>query len=94
MVEHEPEPKRFEPRVPVPLDPPKDDPISQEELAKCDGRHPCLDFCFLSLTDLAHLQGTDPNRPTFVAIKGSVFDVSRNPAYGPQGQYHGEHFFC
>lgn len=29
--------KRFEPKVPVQLDPPKDDPISQEELAKCDG---------------------------------------------------------
>lgn len=38
MVEHEPEPKRFEPKVPVQLDPPKDDPISQEELAKCDGK--------------------------------------------------------
>jgi hypothetical protein len=29
--------KRFEPKVPVQLDPPKDDPISQEELAECDG---------------------------------------------------------
>lgn len=38
MVEHEPEPKRFSPKVPVQLDPPKDDLISQEELAKCDGK--------------------------------------------------------
>ncbi|KAJ5081457.1 cytochrome b5-like heme/steroid binding domain-containing protein [Penicillium alfredii] len=67
MVEHEPEPKRFSPKVPVQLDPPKDDPISKEELAKSDG--------------------TDPNRPTLVAIKGVVFDVSRNAAYGPSGQY-------
>lgn len=31
--------------------------------------------------------GTDPNRPTLVAIKGIVFDVSRNQAYSPTGQY-------
>lgn len=37
MVEHEEEPKRFAPKVPVQLDPPKYDPISYEELAKCDG---------------------------------------------------------
>lgn len=40
MVEHEPEPKNFSPKIPVQLDPPKDDPISQEELAKCDGTYP------------------------------------------------------
>ena len=28
---------KFEPKVPVNLDPPKDDPISLEELAKADG---------------------------------------------------------
>ncbi|KAJ5176405.1 Cytochrome b5 [Penicillium canariense] len=59
--------ERFTPKVPVQLDPPKDDPISLEELAKCDG--------------------TDPSHPTLVAIKGTVFDVSRNAAYGPTGQY-------
>jgi hypothetical protein len=37
MPDHEPEPKRFEPKVPVQLDPPKHDPITPEELAKCDG---------------------------------------------------------
>ncbi|CRG85480.1 hypothetical protein PISL3812_02535 [Talaromyces islandicus] len=68
MPDHEPEPKRFEPKVPVQLDPPKDDPITPEELSKCDG--------------------TDPNRPTLVAIKGTVFDVSKNAAYAPSGQYH------
>ncbi|KAJ5319479.1 hypothetical protein N7541_006149 [Penicillium brevicompactum] len=61
------EEKRFAPKVAVQLDPPKDDPISPEELAKCDG--------------------TDPSRPTLVAIKGVVFDVTRNAAYGAQGQY-------
>ncbi|KAH8428851.1 putative progesterone binding protein [Aspergillus melleus] len=59
--------KRFEPKVPVQLDPPKYDPITMEELSKCDG--------------------TDPNRPTLVAIKGIVFDVSKNAAYSPSGQY-------
>lgn len=34
--------------------------------------------------------GSDPTRPTLVAIKGVVFDVSKNPAYGASGQYHGE----
>jgi hypothetical protein len=29
--------KKFEPKTPVQLDPPKDDPITVEELAKCDG---------------------------------------------------------
>ncbi|KAJ9191916.1 hypothetical protein DTO166G4_674 [Paecilomyces variotii] len=67
MSSHEPEPKQFNPKQPVQLDPPKDDPITYEELSKCDG--------------------TDPSRPTLVAIKGVVFDVSRNPAYGPEGQY-------
>ncbi|KAN0085120.1 Cytochrome b5-like heme/steroid binding domain containing protein [Elaphomyces granulatus] len=60
--------KRFEPKELVHLDLPKDDPISVEELSKCDG--------------------TDPSRPTFVAIKGIVFDVGKNPAYGPEGKYH------
>lgn len=92
MVEHEPEPKRFSPKVPVQLDPPKDDLISQEELAKCDGMSlrvlrpnpPRLMRGSHSTT------GTDPNRPTYVAIKGVVFDVTRNAAYGPSGQYRGK----
>lgn len=33
--------------------------------------------------------GTDPNLPTYVAIKGRVFDVSGNAAYALKGQYHG-----
>jgi len=34
---HVQEPKNFEPKAPVNLAPPKYDPISPEELAKCDG---------------------------------------------------------
>lgn len=89
MVEHEPEPKRFSPKVPVQLDPPKDDPISQEELAKCDGKFYLGSF-LSPLTDLH--TGTDPSRPTLVAIKGTVFDVTRNAAYGSSGQYRGKLF--
>jgi hypothetical protein len=37
--EHVAEPKNFEPKVPVQLDPPKTDPISLEHLAKCDGAY-------------------------------------------------------
>lgn len=42
MVEHEPEPKRFSPKIPVQLDPPKYDPITVEELSKCDGEFSAL----------------------------------------------------
>lgn len=35
------------------------------------------------------LTGTDPNRPIYVAIKGIIFDVSRNSAYHVNGSYHG-----
>ena len=34
---HEPEPKNFAPKHPPKLDPPRDDPIGLEELAKYDG---------------------------------------------------------
>lgn len=68
MPDRESEPKNFAPKVPVQLDPPKDDPITIEELSKCDG--------------------SDPSRPTWVAIKGAVFDVSKNKAYAPGGQYN------
>lgn len=37
MTGHVEEPKRFSPKEPVQLNPPKDDPITKEELAKCDG---------------------------------------------------------
>lgn len=60
--------KRFEPKVKVELDTPKQDVISLEELSQCDG--------------------TDPSKPTYVAIKGTVFDVSKNAAYAEKGQYH------
>ncbi|KAK5189056.1 hypothetical protein LTR99_010991 [Exophiala xenobiotica] len=42
----------------------------------------------ITYEDLGNCDGTDPFKPTLVAIKGIVFDVSRNPAYGPNGPYH------
>ena len=35
---HVEEPKNFEPKTPVTINPPKDDPITVEELAKYDGK--------------------------------------------------------
>ncbi|KAK8196583.1 hypothetical protein M8818_006748 [Zalaria obscura] len=60
----------FEPKTPVQLDPPKDDPISLEYLSKCDGTH--------------------EGYPTYVAIKGTVFDVTGNKAYAPGASYSGK----
>ncbi|KAI9368757.1 cytochrome b5-like heme/steroid binding domain-containing protein [Aspergillus egyptiacus] len=45
----------------------------------------------LSLTpaELSLYDGTDPSLPIYVAVNGTVFDVSANPGmYGPGGSYH------
>ncbi|CAO1605186.1 hypothetical protein XANCAGTX0491_008709 [Xanthoria calcicola] len=42
----------------------------------------------LSLSHLAKCDGNTPSYPTYVAIKGTVFDVSGNTAYAPEGAYH------
>ncbi|KAI9801963.1 MAG: hypothetical protein M1825_003018 [Sarcosagium campestre] len=65
---HVPEPRNFEPKQKVDLAPPKSDPITLEQLSKCDG--------------------SDPSKPTLVAIKGKVYDVTGNSAYAKGGQYH------
>jgi hypothetical protein len=36
-MSHEEEPKNFEPKKPVEIKPPKDDPIDLEYLSKCNG---------------------------------------------------------
>ncbi len=83
--------KRFEPKVKVELNPPKDGLISLEELSLCDGMS--LQQRFLppigSWLTLGEQKGTHPDKPTWVAIKGTVFDVSKNAAYQEKGQYHG-----
>ncbi|MCJ1458320.1 hypothetical protein MMC28_008691 [Mycoblastus sanguinarius] len=62
------EPKNFAPKNPPKLEPPKENPISAVQLAKCDG--------------------TDSTSPIYVAIMGTVFDVSGNTAYAPKNPYH------
>ncbi|KKY25101.1 putative progesterone binding [Phaeomoniella chlamydospora] len=39
-------------------------------------------------SELKKCDGSDETKPTLVAIKGTVFDVSHNKAYQPGGQYH------
>ena len=60
---------KFEPKHPQTLQPPKNDVIDLEELAKYDG--------------------TNAGYGTYVAIKGTVFDVSGNKAYEPGAGYNG-----
>jgi hypothetical protein len=96
-MQHETEPKSFAPKTPVDLAAPKDDPITYEELAQCDGASTPLQRTQPVLAGTVvnkgltwgMILGSDPSKPTLVAIKGTVFDVSRNEAYAPKGTYHG-----
>ena len=49
MSGHVPEPKNFEPKTPVSLNPPKDDPISPDYLAQCDGMYTVVPVILESL---------------------------------------------
>lgn len=45
----------------------------------------------ISLTDaeLAAYDGTDPTKPIYLALNGTIYDVSVSPStYGPGGSYH------
>ncbi|KAL4873816.1 hypothetical protein BDV12DRAFT_159665 [Aspergillus spectabilis] len=43
----------------------------------------------LTPTDLALYDGTNPDLPIYLAVNGTIFDVSANPhMYGPGGGYH------
>lgn len=43
----------------------------------------------LTPSELSLYDGTDKTLPIYIAINGSIFDVSANPAmYGPGGGYH------
>ncbi|KAI7222257.1 hypothetical protein KC333_g1230 [Hortaea werneckii] len=41
----------------------------------------------ISVEYLSKCDGTNPDYPTYVTIKGTVFDVTGNKAYGPEGSY-------
>lgn len=94
MSGHVEEPRNFVPKETPKLDPPKDDPISVAELAKHDGVAYQLSACWYISWDLLLIKlfnnriGTDTTMATWVAIKGSIFDVSGNKAYAPGGAYH------
>ncbi|KAK6466013.1 cytochrome b5-like heme/steroid binding domain-containing protein [Scheffersomyces coipomensis] len=50
---------------------------------------PFSQYVNLTLDELAIYDGTNPNVPIYVAVNGSVFDVSSSPKiYGPKGTYH------
>ncbi|KAF8604063.1 cytochrome b5 [Ceratobasidium sp. AG-I] len=56
-------------------------PVPPEPLA------PPKDHPF-TLEQLKEFDGSDPNKPVYVAIKGTVFDVSaKRDTYGPGGSY-------
>ncbi|MCJ1273599.1 hypothetical protein MMC21_001392 [Puttea exsequens] len=56
----------------TPKDPPKLEPPRDETI---------------SVADLAKCDGTDPKYPTYVAVMGTIFDVSGNSSYAPKGSY-------
>ena len=93
----------FEPKQKVELDPPKDDPISLEYLSKCDGGHSVISTSnvYLRLIKTGTQEGyptyvaikvsstlslSSPSRISSRS-KGTVFDVTGNKAYGPDGGY-------
>lgn len=44
---------------------------------------------YLTPTELATYDGTDPSKPLYLAINGTIYDVSSNRrTYGPGGSYH------
>lgn len=79
----------FEPKTKVELDPPKDDIISLDYLSKCDGELNSNPYSSTTACLNVPRTGSNPDYPTYVAIKGTVFDVTGNKAYGPEGSYKG-----
>jgi hypothetical protein len=52
---------RFEPKQAVSLDPPKDDPITVEHLAKCDGRFISPVLTYRPVTCHLRMKSHEPN---------------------------------
>ncbi|KAM0246269.1 hypothetical protein ACHAQJ_010288 [Trichoderma viride] len=79
---------RFEPKVPVQLDPPRSDPISLDDLAKANETDSLDITCTLGARlTRSSLIGTNGEK-SYVAIKGKIYDVSGNKMYQPGGSYH------
>lgn len=44
---------------------------------------------FLTDDELRAYDGTDPSKPIYIALNGTIYDVSASPkTYGPGGSYH------
>jgi hypothetical protein len=65
----QPKKERFAPKEPVTLQPPKDDIMDRDYLAKCNGMAQVMPRGCSSFTDM--LSGTNEGYPTLVAIKVS-----------------------
>ena len=74
----EPKKERFAPKVPVQLDPPKDDPITLDYLAKCDGTPILMIFAVGWRYLLINIAGEHEGFPTYVAIKVGFAVYPRN----------------
>ncbi|KAG8677233.1 hypothetical protein FPOAC1_003246 [Fusarium poae] len=74
---------KFEPKTAVTLDPPKDDIISKEELAKANGTTSPPQDAQQGMGICATEGGK-----CYVAIKGKVYDVTGNKAYLPGASYN------
>lgn len=88
MTTHVNEAKEFTPKEPPKLKPPKDDFISVEALSACDGKTLSYILHQPNVSDLKNHSGTSSANPIYVAVKGTVFDVSGNEAYASSGAYH------
>ncbi|KAF2964922.1 hypothetical protein GQX73_g8636 [Xylaria multiplex] len=85
---------KFEPKVPVNLNPPKDDPITLEELALANGAEGQKAYVAIKARyhniPHAHLL-TETLLSSYVDMwqdKGKVYDVSGNKAYRHGGTYN------
>ncbi|KAK4902234.1 hypothetical protein LTR27_001137 [Elasticomyces elasticus] len=74
----------FEPKQKVELDAPKDDVISIDYLSKCDGSH--QDYPTYVAIKVCRAKAYSI-RQAYFDQQGTVFDVSGNKAYGPEGSY-------
>ncbi|CAI6100226.1 unnamed protein product [Clonostachys chloroleuca] len=81
---------KFEPKAPVNLDPPKDDPISLAELAKANGKSTWIEMntCAEGQKCYVAIKACGFTLCPTVLTPGKVYDVTGNKAYQPGGSYH------
>lgn len=70
----QPKKERFAPKEPVTLNPPKDDVITRDYLAKCDGMHSSKALKTSHMLIISR-PGTNEGYPTLVAIKVRITDL-------------------